>query len=138
MSLSDKAVDNILNRLQGYVLVEDSEDSSLEDLNYDNAVTRKEIDLFYGQALSESLNYCYLVNFPIEKVIDEHGEESVDMNPIFQEAVFMWCSGLIWRKYDIRANDQIEESNALGYGDSLIINAKQLLKPFRHMEFAVW
>lgn len=138
MVLSDKAIENILNRLQGYVFVEDSDDSSLEDMDYDNAVTRDEIELFYGQALAESLNYCYLVNFPIETVLDENQNETVEMNAIFQEAVYMWCSGLIWRKYDIRANDQVDESNTVGYGDSLIINAKQLLKPFKHMEFAVW
>lgn len=139
MALTEEATKRILNKLQGYILVDDNEDTDLEDMNYDNAITNDEIELFYSQALSECLTYCYLVNFPTETIIDEEtGEEVVQMDSLFKEALYMWSAGLIWRKYDIRANDQIDDSNTFGYGDSLIVNAKNALKPFMYSKFACW
>ena len=138
MSLSTETTNTILNRLQGYILTTDLNDPELTDMDYDNAITQNEIDLFYNQALNESLNYCYLQNFPTETITNEEEEEEVVMDTTFKEAVTLWCSGLIWRKYDIRANDNIDESVSYGDGDSLINSAKEMLQPFMYTKFACW
>ena len=62
------------------------------------------------------------------------------MDNQFQEAVINWCAGLVWRKYDIRANDQVEETGSyvVSYGDQLIIDAKNILQPFVHKSVGFW
>ncbi|AMK16319.1 hypothetical protein [Methanobrevibacter olleyae] len=137
MSLTEQEQKNIINRLQGYIIVTNHDDPLLEDMDYDNAITIEELELFYHQALLESLGYCYLIDYPTEEIY-ENGETITRMNQQFQEAVSLWCSGLIWRKYDIRINDNIDESVTIGYGDSLIISAKQLLNPFKNIQFSTW
>ena len=153
-TLSDEDIENILNRLQGYdFILNTDDDETLPDMDYDNAVLVNELQLFFNQALSESLGYCFLQDYPRKKPIlyipkgHHHGEKGHhhiekigdgEMEPHFKEAVLMWTSGLVWRKYNIREHDNIDETNTVGYGDSLIINAKGLLKPFRYKSFSTW
>lgn len=123
--------------LQGYITTTQRDDSENEitEMEYDNVITEEELELFYNQSLSQCCNYCYLVNFPTEVVDDE-----VVMNRQFETAVILWCAGLIWRKYDIRANDQIEETGSyvVSYGDQLIIDAKKQLQPFIYRLVKFW
>lgn len=140
MAVDSNIKRDVLNLLQGYITDSDKEnDNTITEMDYDNIITDEELELFYTQALNSSLNYCYLVNFPTEAII-ENGETVVVINRLFQHCVILYTAGLIWRKYDIRANDQIEEGGnyAISYGDQLIIDAKKQLEPFIYRVVSFW
>lgn len=140
MAISEDLKTSILNLLNGYITDTDKDDDdTLTEMDYNNIITDEELELFYAQALNQSLSYCYLVNFPTEAVIVD-GDKTVVMNRQFEQGVLLWCAGLIWRKYDIRANDQIEETGSfvVSYGDQLIIDAKKQLEPFVFKSVAFW
>ena len=42
----------------------------------------------------------------------------------------MWTAGLIWKKYNVKENELMDQTNAYGYGDQLIAQAKKLLQPY--------
>jgi len=102
------------------------ESSSLEydDMDFNKKVTDEEILHFYDVATNYALSYTQLTDF-----------ETV---PISDTAVILWTAGLLWRKYDVRPNDQIDETYSIGYGDSLIIQAKEMLKPFKKYDFNIF
>lgn len=102
------------------------ESSSVEysKLDYNKKVSSEEILHFYNVAKNYALSYTQLTNF--------------DEVPISDTALILWTAGLLWRKYDIRPNDQIDESYAIGYGDSLIIQAKEMLKPYKKYNFNIF
>ena len=136
LAISERLQKSILNLLQGYITTEqrDSEEE-ITEMEYDNVISVEELELFYNQSLSQCYNYCYLVNFPIETIDNE-----VVMNRQFEQPVILWTAGIIWRKYDIRANDNIEETGnyVISYGDQLIIDAKKQLQPFIYQTVAFW
>ena len=102
------------------------ETSSLEydDMDFNKKVTRDEIIHFYDVATNYALSYTQLTDF-----------QNV---PISDTALILWTAGLLWRKYDVRPNDQIDETYSIGYGDSLIIQAKEMLKPFKKYHFNIF
>jgi len=102
------------------------ESSSLEydDMDFNKKVTDEEILHFYDVATNYALSYTQLTDF-----------ETV---PISDTALILWTAGLLWRKYDVRPNDQIDETYSIGYGDSLIIQAKEMLKPFKKYDFNIF
>ena len=102
------------------------ETSSLEydDMDFNKKVTRDEILHFYDVATNYALSYTQLTDF-----------QNV---PISDTALILWTAGLLWRKYDVRPNDQIDETYSIGYGDSLIIQAKEMLKPFKKYDFNIF
>ena len=102
------------------------ESSSLEydDMDFNKKVTRDEILHFYDVATNYALSYTQLTDF-----------QNV---PISDTALILWTAGLLWRKYDVRPNDQIDETYSIGYGDSLIIQAKEMLKPFKKYHFNIF
>lgn len=102
------------------------ETSSLEydDMDFNKKVTRDEILHFYDVATNYALSYTQLTDF-----------QNV---PISDTALILWTAGLLWRKYDVRPNDQIDETYSIGYGDSLIIQAKEMLKPFKKYHFNIF
>ena len=94
------------------------ETSSVEydEFDYNKKVTSEEVLHFFDVATNYALAYTQLSDF--------------NNIPISDTALILWTAGLLWRKYDIRPNDQIDESYPIGYGDSLIIQAKEMLKPY--------
>lgn len=136
LAIEERVQKSILNKLQGYITTDmrDSEEN-ITEMEYDNVITPEEIEMFYAQSRSQCCSYCYLVNFPVETI-----DGNVVMNRQFEEAVILWAAGLIWRKYDIRANDNVEEvgSYVISYGDQLIIDAKKQLEPFQFKSVSFW
>lgn len=120
MTDKDK-IKSILLKLPGFVL----DASDLDELAYTKEVSVEEVEDAYDSAVNYATSFCYLEELPIE-------------NPIVNTAVEFWAAGLIWKKYDVRPNDQEDETNTLGYGDTLIIQAKQMLKPYKYYEFEAW
>ena len=100
------------------------ENISPDDMDFNKKVTSEEILHFYDVAMNYALSYTQLSDF--------------DGVPISDTALILWAAGLLWRKYDIRPNDQIDESVTIGYGDSLIIQAKEMLKPYKKYNFNIF
>ena len=102
------------------------ETNSLEcdDMDFNKKVTDEEILHFYQVAINYAKSYTQLSDF--------------SNVPISDTALILWTAGLLWRKYDVRPNDQIDESYSIGYGDSLIIQAKEMLKPYKKYNFNIF
>lgn len=125
-------IKEVLLKLDNWVVsdidnnVDLDENNSLEydDMDFNKKVTSEEILHFYNVATDYALSYTHL--------------NDLNNIPTSDTALILWTAGLLWRKYDIRQNDQIDESYPIGYGDSLIIQAKEMLKPFKKYEFNIF
>ena len=120
MALTENQIQSILLKLPGFV----ADNSSLEDMDYDKLVTNEEIEDCFNSATNYATSFCRQETLPEDNVVNT--------------AIYFWSAGLLWKKYDVRPNDQEDETNTLGYGDTLIIQAKQMLKPFKFYEFEAW
>lgn len=127
-------VQQILYKLDGWVLEDDVTDEQLTDMDFNKSITSEEVLHFYNTAYNYALSYTRLTAFPtITKKVD--GEDVEEITDQIFTALTLWSAGLIYRKYNIRVNDQIEETSTIGYGDSLIIQAKEMLKPVKSYQF---
>lgn len=125
-------IKQILYLLDGWVLEDETED--LTDLDFNKSITSEEVLHFYNIAYNYALSYTRLDELPkVTVIVDE--QETEELSPQTITALTLWTAGLIYRKYDIRSNDQIDESVTIGYGDSLIIQAKEMLKGFKSYNF---
>ena len=98
--------------------------SEYDHIDVNKKVSSEEILHFYNVAMNYALSYTQLADFSNVPIVDT--------------ALILWAAGLLWRKYDIRPNDQIDESVSIGYGDSLIIQAKEMLKPYKRYNFNIF
>lgn len=131
----EKIIKQILLLLDGWVLDDEVKTDELTDLDFNKSITSEEVLTFYNIAYNYALSYTKLSAFPtIVKTVGE-GEEIEELSPQTFTALTLWSAGLIYRKYDIRSNDQIDESVTIGYGDSLIIQAKEMLKGYKQYNF---
>lgn len=96
----------------------------LDEMDYNKKVSSEEILHFYDVAENYALSYTQLPDF--------------SNVPISDTAIILWTAGLLWRKYDVRPNDQVDETYPIGYGDSLIIQAKEMLKPYKKYNFNIF
>lgn len=130
----DYIVKQILYKLDGWVLEDTVETEELTDMDFNKSITSEEVLHFYNVAYNYALLYTRLDAFPtVTKKID--GEDVEEISDQTFTALTLWSAGLIYRKYNIRVNDQIEETATIGYGDSLIIQAKEMLKTIKGYQF---
>lgn len=101
------------------------EEETLTDADFNKKISKTEILDFYNTA--ESHAKAYLGFSP-----------SATISTLLSNFICMWSAGLIYKKYDIRPNDQIDESYPVGYGDQLIITAKTGLKPYKKYQISIW
>ena len=128
----EKIIKTILYKLDGWILESDAED--LTDMDFNKTITSEEVLHFYNTAYNYALSYTRLSQFPtVTYIIDD--EEVTDISDQVFTALCLWSAGLIYRKYNIRSNDNIDETMTIGYGDSLIIQAKEMLKTVRPYGF---
>ena len=112
----------ILTYLDGWIL-DNTED--VHRLEYNKKVNIEEIKQYFDTAIAYSRAY---MGFSETDTIEEH------LLPF----IYMWTAGLLYKKYDIRPNDLIDETYPVGYGDQLIITAKSGLTPYKKYEFNVF
>ena len=125
-------IKEVLFKLDNWVVENVDEDDDLyennslecDDMDFNKKVTDEEILHFHQVAINYAKSYTQLTDF--------------SNVPISDTALILWTAGLLWRKYDIRPNDQIDESYSIGYGDSLIIQAKEMLKPYKKYNFNIF
>ena len=128
----ESIIKEVLFKLDNWVIEDIDDDADLiesnsdeyDDMSYNKKVSREEILHFYDVAKNYALSYTQLNDFSNVAISDT--------------ALILWAAGLLWRKYDIRPNEQIDESYPIGYGDSLIIQAKEMLKPYKKYKFNIW
>lgn len=112
----------ILNYLDGWILDTDTEASRLE---YNKKVSIDELKQYYLTTLQYARAY---LGYDETDTIGEH----------LLLFIYMWTAGSIYKKYDIRPNDLIDETYPVGYGDQLIITAKSGLTPYKKYTFTAW
>ena len=117
-------VENVLLKLDGWVLKTDVDSENLSDMEYNKAIDEEEILHYYNLTVDYAKTYT--------------GNYDIEFIPVAVSAITMWCAGLLWKKYNVRSNDQIDETFTVGYGDSLIIQAKEMLKPYKNYGFYVY
>ena len=131
-------IKQILMHLDGWVTEEDYKKSNYTGAEYNKRISGEEVLNFYNIAYDYALVYTKLKEFPtVTKIIEDDGEEtevSELVKPI-STAIYMWSAGLLWNKYNIRVNNQIDETNTLGFGDKLVIQAKEMLKSYKDYQF---
>lgn len=130
-------IEKILLHLQGYVLEEDAEDSELTDLEYDKKISSNEVIAMYRITTSYALSFLNRKEIPTETIIVEDEEVEIP-NPVVIDAIAMWTAGKIWQKYDVRVNNNEDDTTPFGYGDKLVIQAKEMLKPFKYFKMMVY
>lgn len=119
--MREKVVKQILLKLDGWVLDTDIEEKELTDMDYNKAVSKDEVESFYDDA------YAYACGYLQRK--DLMGIRTA------QTALIFWAAGLLWEKHNIRENNNEDDTNPFGYGDKLIIQAKEMLKPYKTYSF---
>ena len=129
----NEIIEQVLLHLQGYVLESSVNEAELNDLEYDKQVSSDEVLAFYRITTSYVLSYLNRDELPTKIV----GELEVT-DPIVLDAVAMWTAGRLWNKYNVRVNNNEDETNTFGYGDKLVIQAKEILKPYKYFNMKVY
>ena len=114
-------INEVLLKLDGWVLTDTDVDTPLD---FNKKISENEIIDFYNTAKDYAISYLQKNN--LEEVV------------IIDTALILWCAGLLWNKYNIRSNNQVDETYPIGYGDKLIIQAKEMLKPYKSYSFYVY
>ncbi len=127
-------IDAVLLHLQGYIV--DSE-MVVSDLEYDKKVSSTEVLSFYRITKSYVLSYLNRTELPtLIECVD--GEKVEREDPIVLDALAMWTAGKIWQKYNVRVNNNEDDTTPFGYGDKLVIQAKEILKPYKYYDLKVY
>lgn len=130
----NEIIDSVLVHLQGYVV---ESDEPISDLEYDKKVSSTEVLTFYRITTSYVKSYINQSELPtITKIVEDEEIEVTD--PIVLDALSMWTAGRLWQKYNVRTNNQEDETNILGFGDKLVIQAKEILKPYKYYKMDVY
>ena len=130
----NEIIDSVLLHLQGYVV---ESDEPISDLEYDKKVSSTEVLTFYRITTSYVKSYINQSELPTVTEIVEDEEIKVT-DPIVLDALSMWTAGRLWQKYNVRTNNQEDETNILGFGDKLVIQAKEILKPYKYYKLDVY
>ena len=130
----NEIIDSVLVHLQGYVV---ESDEPVSDLEYDKKVSSDEVLSFYRITTSYVKSYINQSELPtVTEIVEDEEIEVTD--PIVLDALSMWTAGRLWQKYNVRTNNQEDETNILGYGDKLVIQAKEILKPYKYYKMEVY
>jgi len=120
---NSEIITQTLLKLDGWVLETDITEKELTDMDYNKAVTEDEVLDCYNTVIDYAKSYTQDVN--------------IEDNLIFDTASILWTAGILWQKYNQNINNQLDETNPnpFGYGDKLVIQAKEMLKPFKKYSF---
>lgn len=129
----NEIIEQVLLHLQGYVLESSVNDDELSDLEYDKKISSDEILAFYRITTSYALSYLNRTKLPT--IIKDELEVT---DPVVLDGVVMWTAGKIWQKYNVRVNNNEDDTTPFGYGDKLVIQAKELLKPYKYYNMVVY
>ena len=108
-----------LLKLDKWVLDTDITSKDLQDMDYNKSITSNEIISTYNDVTEYAKSYLQRTDL-------------TDV-PVADTALIYWTAGSLWQKYNQNINNQLDETNPnpWGYGDRLIIQAKEMLKPYK-------
>ena len=127
-------INAVLVHLQGYIV---ESEETISDLDYDKKVSSEEVLSFYRISTNYALSYMNRRTIPTITIVEEETEIEVP-DPVALDGIAMWTAGKLWQKYNVRVKNNEDETNVLGYGDKLVIQAKELLKPFKYYKMNVY
>lgn len=115
-----------LSKLDNWVLDTQIEEDELTDMDYNKSVTSDEIIDTYNDVTNYAISYLQREDF-----------ENI---PVIDTALIFWTAGTLWQKYNQNINNQLDETNPnpFGYGDKLVIQAKEILKPYKSYSFQAY
>lgn len=115
-----------LSKLDNWVLDTQIEEDELTDMDYNKSVTSDEIINTYNDVTNYTISYLQREDF-----------ENI---PVIDTALIFWTAGTLWQKYNQNINNQLDETNPnpFGYGDKLVIQAKEMLKPYKSYSFQAY
>ena len=115
-----------LSKLDNWVLDTQIEEDELTDMDYNKSVTSDEIINTYNDVTNYAISYLQREDF-----------ENI---PVIDTALIFWTAGTLWQKYNQNINNQLDETNPnpFGYGDKLVIQAKEMLKPYKKYNFNIF
>lgn len=95
----------------------------IDDLTYNKKISSTEILQFYDDATEYIKSYLQRTD--------------TDNIPVYETAIIFWTAGLIWETYNQKENNMLDDTNPnpWGYGDKLVIQAKEMLKPYKSYVF---
>lgn len=139
MDSEETIITQTLLHLDGWILETDL-NNNMTGAEYNKVINRDEVLNFYDVAYDYALSYTKLQEFPTitsETEIDGEVIEETNLVKPISTALYLWTAGLLWNKYNIRSNNQIDETNVsfFGFGDKLVIQAKEMLKSFKNYKF---
>lgn len=119
-------INQTLLKLDNWVLDTDITSKELTDMDYNKAVTREEILQVYTDVTNYVISYLQ--------------REDLNNIPVIDTALIFWTAGVLWQKYNQNINNQLDETNTtpFGYGDRLVIQAKEMLKPYKSYSFVAY
>lgn len=119
-------ITQILLKLDNWVLDTDIESKDLQDMDYNKSVTSDEIINTYNDVTEYAKSYLQRTDL-------------TDI-PVADTALIYWTAGSLWQKYNQNINNQLDETNVnpFGYGDRLVIQAKEMLKPYKSYSFCAY
>ena len=103
--------------LDNWILEEDITQETTT-MDYNKKVSRQEVLDYFDTATNYAVSYT-----------QNNDITGID---ICNTALCLWNAGLLWSKYNQNISNNLDETNAnpFGYGDKLVIQAKQILKPY--------
>lgn len=115
-----------LLKLDKWVLDTQIEEEDLTDMDYNKSVTADEVLDTYNDITQYAKSYLQT--------------DDLTNIPVADTALIYWTAGALWQKYNQNINNNMDETNVnpLGYGDRLVIQAKEMLKPYKSYSFRAY
>ena len=122
----ENIIKQTLLKLDNWVLDTDINDKELTDMDYNKSVTRDEILQVYDDVTQYAISYLQ--------------RNDLSSIPVIETALIFWTAGVLWQKYNQNINNQLDETNTnpFGFGDKLVIQAKEMLKPYKSYSFVAY
>ncbi len=102
-------------------------DEEIENLNVVKKITSEELELFFTKA---SLQVTSYLGITLENIPSEEYE-------VILEGICQWTAGLLWKKYNVKPVENVDETPFTGYGDDLLYKAKKQLQPYRYRKMII-
>lgn len=108
-------------------------EEEISELNISKALSSEEVELFYTKAFYNVQAY---LGTSFENVIppnsDNDSDDPTGTEEIILENICQWAAGLLWKKYNVKPVESVDETPFTGYGDDLIYKSKKSLQSFRY------
>lgn len=123
---NEEIITRTLSKLDNWVLDTQIIKDNLTDMDYNKSITEKEILDTYEDVTNYAISYLQ--------------RQDLTNIPVIDTALIFWNAGVLWSKYNQNINNQLDETNPnpFGYGDKLVIQAKEMLKPYKSYSFRAY